>query len=1039
MMCWRRVWVPTLILILGACASEGPAVVDYNLHVQPILSDRCYKCHGPDDNTREADMRLDTYEGYVAGSRLDSTRLIVAPGAPAASELIRRVSSSDPQVQMPPPESNLSLTETEIKVLERWIAQGATWKPHWAFIPPVRPDKPAVKHNDWPLDDLDYYTLARMEAADMRPSPMAPKEHWLRRVTFDVTGLPPTEAELAAFLADNAEDGFERVVNTLLSRPGFGERMASEWLDAARYADTHGYQDDRPRTMWPWRDWVVNAYNQGMPYDSFLTWQLAGDLLPDASYQQKLATGFSRNHAITQEGGVIPLEYLTEYAADRTNTTATAFLGLTMECARCHDHKFDPISQRDYYSFTAFFSTIDEQAPISYFDLAPSPSLRHEDPGLESQIQNTSNRLEAVETDLAIKAADPSTPAPEAADPGRLLDSLLVSHFPLDTLMGLHTPDSRAHGLPAQANTGLEADLDTLAMVDGHYGQAVSFDGTNFLSLGREADFEWYDRFSFGGWVHAPRRSTDIALFSKRIGEQGRRGYDLVLSSTGQLIARLTHDATNAVVARSTLSVAKDTWTHVFLTYDGSGRAGGIRLYIDGRMAPTVMAEDALDQHSILNGNELLAGHWSPRLKTLPDITGLKGGAMDEVRVYARDLTPVEVTYLAGANRSNATARRHHYLEQSDPSYRALRQQADSLRREIRTVPHVMVMAESTSPRTTYILDRGAYDAPLDSVGAGTPASIGPQGMGFQPDRLGLAEWMTHASNPLTARVAVNRYWQMFFGNGLVTTPEDFGRQGALPTHPMLLDYLAVEFVQSGWDIKGLVRRIVLSATYRQVRRYDARDPANTFLARGPEKRLSAEMVRDAALAASGLLDDRVGGPPVFPYQPAGLWKALANQVGQNRYRPSRRGDLYRRSIYTYWKRTIPPPSMLTLDAAERTVCTVKRHATATPLQALVLLNDPQYLEAARVLAESIWEYGEQATAIAFRHFTSRLPEEEELANLQMLRREQEARYRANPEDALALLGVGAYPTSHELDAAMLAALTFTISAIMNLDEAQFR
>ena len=1028
-----------MALILSSCTSETPDIVDYNLHIQPILSDRCYKCHGPDNNTREAGLRLDSYDGYVASSRLDSTQAVVTPGAPSESELIRRVASEDPQVRMPPPESNLALTDSEIALLRKWIEQGANWKPHWAFNTPTRIDPPEVENDEWPRDEIDHYTLARMEAAGFRPSPESTKPKWLRRVTFDITGLPPTTAELDAFLADDAEDAYERVVDTLLSKPEFGERMTSEWLDAARYADTHGYQDDRPRTMWPWRDWVVNAFNDGMPYDSFLTWQLAGDLLPNAGYQQKLATGFNRNHAITQEGGVVPLEYLTEYAADRTNTTATAFMGVTMECARCHDHKFDPISQRDYYRFAAYFSTIDEQAPISYFDLAPTPSIRHEDPALDREIQSTLAHLDAAEDELAaLLAADRSIPARPIADPDQSLDSLLITHVPLDTLVGLSSPDARPLYAGANANTGLEADLDTLALVEGYNGRAISFDGTNFLSLGREADFDWYDRFSFGGWIRAPRRGTDVVLFSKRIGEQGRRGYDLALSTSGQLFARLTHDGENSIEVRSTQAVTPDKWTHVFFTYDGSGQARGIRLYIDGLASPVGFEKDALYRKSILNGNELLAGHWSPRLHSLPDLTGFEGGAMDEVRVYARKLTLVEVAYLADRSAWDSQARRIHHIEQHDPRFSALQQRLDSLRHAVRTVPYVMVMEESASPRTTFVLDRGAYDAPLDSVGPGPPASIGPQEGDYPPNRLGLAQWMTQADNPLTARVAINRYWQMLFGNGLVSTPEDFGRQGALPTHPLLLDYLATEFVASGWDIKALMRRIVLSATYRQANGYNARDPDNVFLARGPEQRLTAEMLRDGALASSGLLDRTVGGPPVFPYQPSGVWKSLANQVGQNRYRASRGRDLYRRSLYTYWKRTIPPPSMLSLDAAERTVCTVKRHTTATPLQALVLLNDPQYIEAARVMAASLIDQGEEAIKIAFRRLTSRLPDEDELSNLQTLHHNQATQFQDDLDGAQALLSVGAHPTPYGNNAA-LAALTVTISTIMNLDEAQYR
>ena len=1037
-----------------------PEQVDYNFHVKPILSDRCYKCHGPDDNARKAGLRLDTQEGALAASRDDASRFIIIPGKPQASQLIRHITATDPKTRMPPPESNLSLTDGEIAILRRWIEQGAAWKPHWAFITPEKPDRPPISNTDWPRNGIDPFVLSRMGQAGLTPSPETTKEKLIRRVTFDLTGLPPTFDEIDAFLADESPDAYDKVVDRLLASPHYGERMASIWLDVARYADTHGYQDDRPRTMWPWRDWVVRAFNDNLSYDQFVTWQLAGDLLPEATYAQKLATGFNRNHAITQEGGVVPEEYLTEYVADRTNTTATAFLGLTMECARCHDHKFDPILQRDYYQLFAFFNTVEERAQISYFDLAPTPAIPMQDSLLEAQIAHTNQAIDAEEATQHRQETriDDAFAAWMADSLGSInldekLQHGLLSYHRLDILNELTTPDDANPATPGKANTGLEGELDTLRLVPGKNGNAFQFDGINFLNLGDDGDFEWYSRFSFGSWINPPseRRTKDAGLFSKRNGEQKRGGYDLILTPKNRLSARLIHDNQHYVQVTTTRAVPADAWTHVFVTHDGSGRAAGFTLYINGEAQRVTVQEDRLDRNSILNGNDFLAGNWTPRMKIRGDIYGFEGGAIDDVRIYNRALSPLEVRHLAGNKTPLPLTPQPplyaYYLRHHNPAYRQRAVQLDSLRRSYRVLPSVMIMEEMETPRPTFVLARGAYDAPVDSVGPGTPATVLAFPQDYPRNRLGLAQWLVHAQNPLTARVAVNRFWQMYFGEGLVHTPEDFGNQGALPTHPQLLDWLAVTFVESGWDIKAMQRLIVTSATYRQSAALTpdllARDPDNSYLARGPHERLSAEMMRDNALAVSGLLVRTVGGPPVRPYQPTGVWKALANQIGENKYRPGRGAELYRRSLYTYWKRTIPPPSMLTFDAAERAVCTVERQATSTPLQSLILLNDPQYVEAARVLAETLLTGDGLDPAaritLAFRALTSRTPNTSEIATLQSLHTEQTDHFRQHPDRAEALINVGASRPNATLDPVELAALTVVTNTVLNLDEAKFR
>ncbi len=1046
---WRLTACVSALLVAGCGTNDTtlPDVVDYNFHIRPILSDRCYKCHGPDDNARKAELRLHTQAGVYAASRDDSLRYIIVPGSVQESKLMAHITSEDPKTVMPPPESNLSLTKHEIALIRRWIEQGATWKPHWAFTPPVPPERPAVQREDWIRNDIDAFVLRTLEEQRLKPSPETDKAKLLRRATLDLTGLPPSIEALDSFLADERPDAYEEAIRALLKRPAYGERMASMWLDVSRYADTHGYQDDRPRTMWPWRDWVIRAFNDNMPYDQFVTWQLAGDLLENANYEQRLATGFNRNHAITQEGGVVPAEYITEYVADRTNTMATAFLGLTMECARCHDHKYDPILQREYYQLFAFFNAIDEQAPINYFDLSPRPSMRMEDEALEALIASTAEAISNEEAALEAHAPEDDYAAWKALgalDVAAGLERDLLAYYALDGLDNLTT--ANMVGPYAVANTGLQNELDPPATVQGRQGQALAFDGVNFLNLGAEADFDWYDRFSIAFWVHPEPQEKDAALLSKRVDEQKRHGYEVYRTADGHLGVRLLNDNALKIEVVSAPVVPLRIWSHIAATYDGSGRAEGLALHINGAAVRTIIVRDSLARKSILNGNDLLAGHWSHRKKTRGDIEGLKGAALDEIRIYARELSALEVAHLADKPPSES-ALKDHYRIHHDAAHAAHVTRLDSLRRSWREVPHIMVMEDMETPRPTFVLARGAYDAPMDSVGPDTPEAILSMPAHYPRNRLGLVYWLMDPQNPLTARVAVNRFWQMIFGEGLVHTPEDFGSQGAFPTHPMLLDYLATAFIASGWDIKALLYEIVTSATYRQSNAITAslaaRDPDNMYLARGPKVRLSAEMMRDNALFASGLLHQEIGGEPVRPYQPAGLWKALANQVGENRYRPGRGHDLYRRSLYTYWKRTIPPPAMLTFDAPERTVCTVERQSTATPLQSLVLLNDPQFVESARVLAERIVHDraldDEERITRAFRLLTSRVPTREERASLKALLSAQKTAFSNDSTRAARLASVGNSRPGGLADDVTLAAWTVVASTIMNLDEAQYR
>lgn len=1065
-----------LLVGFNACQSDEspqaklPKTVDFNFHIKPILSDRCFACHGPDEKARKGDLRLDIEAGAFA--MVDSTeqRYAIVPGDPKNSTLVHRITSSDPELVMPPPESNLSLSEYEIALLKRWIDQGAEWKDHWAFIPPEKPQLPEVNQEEWPTNEIDHFVLAKLEQENIKPETAASREKWLRRVSFDLTGLPPDVKEIEDFLKDDSEDAFEQAVDRLLSSPSYGERMASIWLDVARYADSHGYQDDRPRTMWPWRDWVIEAFNTNMPYDSFVIYQLAGDLLPQPTYEQKLATGFNRNHAITQEGGVVNEEYVTEYVADRTNTAGAAFLGLTMECARCHDHKYDPISQKDYYSLFAFFNGIDEKGQINYFNEAPYPNMEVKDAELEALVAFLDTTISELEMEDSVQYRADNTKFREwlsgeqleLEGDGRLGEQLLSYHR-LESVEALKTRDDAAPDRPGRMNTGLLAELMPPALVAGYNGKALEFDGSNFLNLGDVGDFDWYDPFSLGAWIEAPPgREKAAGLLVRRNGEQKRGGYELALTTEGFLRLSLIHDqGAEKITVQTRTRVPNQTWTHVWATYNGSGKAKGIKLYIDGTQSPIQILEDKLVRKSILNGNDLLAGNWTHRKKIRGDIHGFAGGKLDEIRVYAREVSPLEVISITGntfkdryrkmspASRSQVERQvlLPHYLLNVSEEHQKLRRRLYQHRQRVQPIPYVMIMEEMDTVRESFILARGAYDAPTEKVTPVPPVAVMNFAPENPPNRLGLARWITDPRNPLTARVFVNRLWQQMFGKGIVSTSEDFGSQGALPTHPELLDWLAVNFMESGWDIKGMLRKIALSATYRQSARIRPqklkRDPENQLLARGPNQRLSAEMIRDNALAVSGLLVDSVGGKWVKPYQPAGIWKELANQIGENKYRASGGSGLHRRSLYTYWKRTIPPPTMLTFDASERAVCIVKRQSTSTPLQSLVLLNDPQYVEASRELATRMIQAGSgdirKGIEFGFRMVTSRLPGEDEVNILIQLLEEELHSFGDDPQRVAQFLEIGTVQPGLEIRPSDLAAWTLVANTLLNLDEAKMK
>jgi hypothetical protein len=877
--------------------------------------------------------------------------------------------------------------------------------------------------------------------------------------------LPPTPAELDAFLADRAPDAYERRVDALLQSPHYGERMAVPWLDAARYADTHGYHIDSYRGMWPWRDWVIGAFNRNLPFDQFVIEQLAGDLLPNATRDQKVASGFNRNHMINFEGGAIADEYQVEYVMDRVEATSTAFMGLTMACARCHAHKFDPISHKEFYQFFAFFNNVPEQgldgrrgnaAPTI---LLTTPAQQKLLDDLDAQIDAREAALEADKVEPAQReweqaqavSARPDNSRPENDDVDR---KGLTAHYELDGSFS-DISGRYQHGRMIAGDPTFDV---------GQIGRAASFDGDTEVSFGNVASFDRADPFSLAVWMR-PRGNLPIAGFQKLDGPEHRRGFewrfdDFALFDIQRWAGRLTitiasDPPANAIKVRTRERIKFGEWNHVVMSYDGSGKARGLAIYLNGERLAVDVVQDTLTG-PIRTGAALTIG----RAALGPSFTG----QIDDLRLYGRVLTAAEVEDLAihykarailsGINgkrsKDQSEYLREYFLDHAAPAaLRTAQRELDALQKQKaeveKPIPTAMVMGELKKPRETFVLARGDYRNHTEKVQPGVPAMLPPLETGAPLNRLTLAKWLVQPGHPLTSRVAVNRFWLMYFGQGIVKTQEDFGVQGEPPVHPELLDWLATEFVRTGWDVRAMQRLIVTSATYRQSSKVPEalleKDPENRLLARGPRFRMPAEMIRDTALAASGLLNDEIGGPSVLPYQPQGIWEELAFGDGfsAQTYEQSHGKDLYRRGMYTFWKRTAPPASLATFDAPDREKCTGRRALTNTPLQALVLLNDPTYVEAARALAQrTLLEGGtneKNRIAYAFRLATARKPSGKETGVLRKLLETELAGFTKNPQAAAKLLDVGESTRDKGLNAVELAAWTTVTSVILNLDE----
>jgi hypothetical protein len=1035
------VFALAILFVVPALALADGEPVAFDRDIRPILSDNCFQCHGPDVKKRQGELRLDVEDDvYVERDG----KHIVVPGKPAESELFRRITTDDADLHMPPAASQKTLTAAQVELIRRWIEQGAKWQKHWAFVAPVRPSLPAVQNPGWIRNSIDAFILARLERENLAPSAEADKTTLLRRVTLDLTGLPPTIPELDAFLTDESPNAYERVVDRLLQSQRYGERMAVPWLDAARYADTNGYQTDGERFMWRWRDWVIESFNNNLPYDQFTLEQLAGDLLPNPTLDQMIATGFNRNHRGNGEGGIIPEEYAVEYVVDRVETASTVWLGLTLGCCRCHEHKYDPFAQQEFYRLFAFFNNIPENGRANKHGNSPpmikAPTREQQEKlgAMDREVADAESRFAKLAPELtAAQAAWEKAPDVVGPVDWTVTDGL-VHRFNLDG----DALDAAGKAKPPEAIDG------AATFVPGKLGQALACDGKRFFAAADAGKLGYYDRFTLAAWVQ-PQGDKGVIL-SRMMDEATRDGYYLQLDK-GHLQVNLVKrwlDDSIRVETVSTLEPGR--WQHVLVTYDGSRVAAGVQVYIDGKPVEVKVHLDALNQDFTSEEPLRIGGGGGPENRYQ--------GLIDDVRLYQRVLTPAEASIVATAerideilptdvaNRSAAQSSKlaAYYLAERAPSgIRSAASELAALSRKraemLDIVPTVMVMQEMNPPRQTHLLIRGQYDNPGEAVTAGVPACLPPLPEGVPQNRLGLARWLVDPAHPLTARVAVNRFWQMCFGTGLVKTNEDFGSQGERPSHPELLDWLATEFIRTGWDVKAMQKLIVMSATYRQQSKVTpelvARDPENRLLARGARLRLSADMIRDQALFVSGLLVEKLGGPSVKPYQPAGLWEEIADQ----KYVPDTGEGLYRRSLYTFWKRTAAPPTMMNFDASPREMCTVKASRTNTPLQALTLMNDVTFVEAARVLAERVMIEGgqspERRIALAFRLATSRTPAAAELKVLVNGYNAHLDRYRLNPAAADKLVSVGERPRNKDLDSVELASFTAITALILNLDE----
>ena len=1035
---------------------ELPDKLDYNQHVKPILSDKCFACHGPDKAKQKAGLRLDMAETAYADLVKKPGKVAINPGDLAGSEFFHRIVSQDPDYIMPTPGSHLTLSAKEKAVLIKWIEDGAEYKPHWAFVKPEKSEIPEVDKEDWVVNPIDNFILDKLEQEKLQPSKPAEKELLLRRVSLDLTGLPPTLEEMDLFLKDTSPNAYEKQVNRLLASPHYGEKMAVDWLDLARFSDSHGYTVDRLRDMSPYRDWVIGAFNKNMKYNQFIQWQLAGDLMPKPSKEMIIATAFNRNHQQNMEGGIVEEEFQTEYVIDRTNTFGDAFLGISVGCAKCHDHKYDPISQKNYYELFSFFNNVKEAGQISYNNALPTPTLMLPTGQQEKTLHFINTQIAKQESEIKeikILAKEDfekwiSSGSYKNLAKEKLPANGLQARYNFDNNSLKNTADPKQVGV-MKRESGQEGGDPEFIM--NKTGKALTLNGDVYLDLDQTGVFRKSDPFSIGVWVNIPADLKEGVILHKSQAERlfNFRGYHLYLKDN-KLELNMAHTApSNAITRVTRQAIPRDKWIQLTITYDGSSKANGFRLHLDGKEMAMETTMDQLTKDILFNSKKepgLQIGGWWRGL-------GFKGGKVDDILVYNRELTPFEIKVLAeksawsdisSQNDEQLSAvdlqiLKDYYLSAIYPETIAKQKELQHLRATLadssKNIEEIMVMQEMPKRKKAHILLRGNYDSFGEEVFPNTPKSILEFPKNLPKNRYGLAQWLTNADHPLTARVAVNRFWQNFFGIGLVKTTEDFGNQGEMPSHPALLDWLSVTFRESGWDVKKLNKLIVMSAAYRQDSQTNKemreKDPENRWYSHGPANRMSAEMIRDNALMASGLINNKIGGKSVKPYQPEGLWS-----INSSNYTPDSGNAVYRRSLYVIVKRSIPNPTLSTFDATSRSFCVVRRQKTNTPLQALVTLNDPTFNEAVKVIGEQMTRItdNKKAIIIAYRKLTGRTPPSKEVDLLLSLQKNQQKKFKENPQKAIGWLGTGQYVIDKKLDTSLVAANTVVASTILNSD-----
>jgi hypothetical protein len=1076
----RRIHV--LLGLLAAATGCTRTPVDrlgFNQDIQPILSEYCYQCHGPDSSSRKAGLRLDRAE-FAYAPHGESGPAIV-PGKPDQSPLVLRVEAEDADERMPPPEAHKTLQPAQIALLRRWVEEGAQYEEHWAFIAPTRPTSPVPPPDDlsagWARNEIDRFVLARLRQEHLAPSPEADRHALIRRVTFDLTGLPPTPAEIDAFVADTSPEAYERLVDRLLANPRYGEHRAHYWLDVARYGDTHGLHLDNARSIWPYRAYVVRAYNANKPYDEFVREQLAGDLLPASTLDQLIATGYVRAGISSGEAGTLPEELRVNNQRERVEAFGAAFMGMTTGCAACHDHKFDPLTQEDFYRLTAFFNNLTEHPsngdridwpPFVVIPRSPEARAAYENVLAErATVRRHADERRSQARDLiAAWLAQPQRrPLPVSTEG-------LQVRLRFDEQKGAEFRNVAPQASPARVTATGDAPQWG---EDVWYWPSLRMETTTRIELPKAGRFDRDDAFSVGTWL-MPRlgsaSDTPVSTIISRIDANGRaRGWELAyqeegatgekadatLDRVGRLQFNLFHDGpAHALRVRSRTPVmARGRWNHVLAVYDGSGRAAGVRLYVDGRPIEVEVLRDALRGSIDVDVPLNLA-------RRHPDAQPLRQSRYQDFRLYARALSPDEAVRVARQDYVAEIVERpparwseqeletvaDFYFAEHDEPMRALEAKLSALDAELGRLADggdvSLVSEERPGLAYAHVLDRGAYSQRNQLVRPATPHFLPPMPRDAPLDRRGLAAWVVSPENPLTARVAVNRMWQELFGTGLVETTEDFGTVGARPSHPELLDWLAVDFRDSGWDVKRFYRQVVLSATYRQSARVTPAlleaDPRNRLLARGPRFRLDAEMLRDAALSGSGLLVEQVGGPGVRPYQPKGVWEANSFPTSDTaRYTQDHGEALYRRSLYTFWKRMATAPNMDTFDMPVRDRSCTRRQRTNTPMQALVVMNDPQWLEAARTLAEHLVRDAHDADArlaMLARRLVSRDWEPAEVAVLKRALEAFRTTYERDPSAATRLVDVGETPRVAGIEPRELAPWMLVASVAMNLDDA---